>query len=731
MTDAAPPAWIRSPAQRGAAARDLWMGNAVETLRGATLPRAAAVVRPASTAQLAAALAALRTGGGGVVPLGAGSGVCAAVRAGDGDTVIDLKALRDIAIDPAAGIGRFGAGVLGSHAEAASQAQGMTIGHFPSSIATSTVGGWLAARGAGQLSSRYGKIEDIAVGATAVTLDGRVIRARRGDADLGAWIGSEGALAVLTEVELRLWPRADGWTLRGVHAPNLDAALALARTLVRARPVPSVIRVYDPVDSRIALSHGRGGLMKRLPLMLRAPHLVHAVMRHAWHKCLVVFGWEGQTAATAAALDAGLEAATAAGCRDLGAGPGELWLHRRHDVSFKAIGVLRDGLFADTLEIAAPWSRVAAAYHAVRRAVLPDALAMAHFSHAWSEGCAIYVSMSGRVEGYAGVWQRALEAAHDHGAAVSHHHGIGRLKAAALPAELGGAWPALQALKDAWDPGGQLNPGVLGLGSGGTAPEMLSYPVTPLPVAPHAWATSPTPTAAQAEVAGDANTGGANARGAIDDANGLWIGPLAAHLADVERDARAAGWSLGVGLEGELRVGDWLRRDLVAPAATALGSARDRVVALAGTTGDAAPYATRIAPRHATGPDLRPTLLSWAGTDRVCLRLQRRPAQFLRMEGSGDPKLLCRRLWGQVEPWAIVYARGTLRVWLPWQTAADQAAGAPVRMAWAQQVEGAASALAEPDELLRLARWAPWAEHADAALLVGCEPAGAWRVQEG
>ena len=56
---------------------------------------------------------------------------------------------------------------------------GVTIGHWPQSIDLSTVGGWLACRGAGQMSTRYGKIEDIVVGLDVVLADGRTISHRR------------------------------------------------------------------------------------------------------------------------------------------------------------------------------------------------------------------------------------------------------------------------------------------------------------------------------------------------------------------------------------------------------------------------------------------------------------------------------------------------------------------------------------------------------------------------
>src|ERR1019366_4536934 len=53
---------------------------------------------------------------------------------------------------------------------------GYTLGHWPQAKHLSTVGGWLACRGAGQSSTRYGKIEDMVLGLEVVLADGRIVR---------------------------------------------------------------------------------------------------------------------------------------------------------------------------------------------------------------------------------------------------------------------------------------------------------------------------------------------------------------------------------------------------------------------------------------------------------------------------------------------------------------------------------------------------------------------------
>src|SRR5690606_31156199 len=89
---------------------------------------------------------------------------------------------------------------------------GLTVGHFPQSFELATVGGWVACRGAGQHSTRYGKIEDMVVGLEVVLADGRVVRTGGAPAaavgpDLNQlFVGSEGTLGVITRVWLRAHP---------------------------------------------------------------------------------------------------------------------------------------------------------------------------------------------------------------------------------------------------------------------------------------------------------------------------------------------------------------------------------------------------------------------------------------------------------------------------------------------------------------------------------------------
>ena len=109
------------------------------------------------------------------------SGVCGASIPVHGGVVLDLCGLEGIVdVDRESLVVDVRAGTFGDVFEDTLRDEHqLTCGHWPQSMALSTVGGWLACRGAGQLSTRYGKIEDIVTGLDVVLADGRTHPHRR------------------------------------------------------------------------------------------------------------------------------------------------------------------------------------------------------------------------------------------------------------------------------------------------------------------------------------------------------------------------------------------------------------------------------------------------------------------------------------------------------------------------------------------------------------------------
>lgn len=476
--------------------RDLWPGNTLRMWLGERFERPDQVVWPETEQQVLAVLERASADRTPVVTYGAGSGVCGGAAGKTGSIVLDTKAMDTIGpLDSETWTVEAGAGVNGQHLEDWLAERGFTCGHSPSSIWCSTVGGWAAARGAGQFSSRYGVFEDMVVGLRGVAPGVGIFEVgdpvwadaleatRLPDGDLEMLMGSEGTLGVITRVRLRVWPVPESRWLRGYSMPDVETAVTAMRRLMQEELWPSVVRLYDPVDTRIGgktkpkTDGGHGGFLKELikavdkvpalsrhalSLPLAMPGLINQLFEGLSSGCFLVIGWEGDSGVVNATSTAGHVLLEQYG-QDLGADPGWRWFNSRHAVSFKLMPIFERGGFADTMEVACRWSDLVTVYNEVRDALSKTTVVMAHMSHLYPEGGSIYFSFAGKgdVATYERTWSNALAAIRRVLGTVTHHHGVGTLKAAAATAEIG---PAIQGWKQArarLDPQGIMNPGRL------------------------------------------------------------------------------------------------------------------------------------------------------------------------------------------------------------------------------------------------------------------------------
>ncbi len=483
-----------TPPDRTAYARDLWPRSQLDRLAGDPPERPLAVVWPTSVEEVAALVTLCARERVPIVPFGAGSGVCGGARAVPGGLVIDLKRLKRIRrIDRAAMVVEVEAGFMGERFERTLERHGLTLGHFPSSILCSTVGGWVAARSAGQCSSRYGKIEDMVVDLEVVTGDGRIRRTSQAGGGLDwnqLFIGSEGTLGLITAVTLRVHRQPEARAFRGWRMPTMAAGLDVMRQTMQAGLRPAVMRMYDPVDTLLVGSKddgkSGGGQLGKLKAILAgtgqlddlkqaatrralaAPRLLNFAIRQLPETSLLVTVSEGSPGEARQTDEAIAEYALAAGALDLGERPGRAWMAHRYDVSYKQSKLYRSGCFVDTFEVATTWAGIEPLYDAVRRAVAAEVLVMAHFSHVYPGGCSIYFTFAGTArdpgrmrQRYLRTWREALDATVARGGAIAHHHGAGLSRRSHMVATHGEARRYFAALKAACDPAGILNPGKL------------------------------------------------------------------------------------------------------------------------------------------------------------------------------------------------------------------------------------------------------------------------------
>jgi alkyldihydroxyacetonephosphate synthase len=352
------------------------------------------------------------------------------------------------------------AGMFGPDLETAlgQVGSGYTLGHWPQSMDLSTLGGWLACRGAGQYSTRYGKIEDMVIGLEVVLADGRIVhteghgpRAATGPNLTQLFVGSEGTLGVITEARLRIHPLPPAQQRRAFGFTTFAAGLEACRKILRRGATPAVLRLYDQAESARNFDLPDTNVLIVLDETDQA--LLAATISVVEDECTPDAG--------AHALDHGLV---------------ERWLGHRNDVSALA-PLWRAGMVVDTAEVSGPWAALPGLFDevvAALKAIDGTLAASAHQSHAYTDGACLYFTFAGRgPEGddewrqhyYRQAWDTVTNATMAHGAAISHHHGIGLNRSRFLPEALGSGFDVLAGLKETFDPAGILNPGKFGLPS--------------------------------------------------------------------------------------------------------------------------------------------------------------------------------------------------------------------------------------------------------------------------
>ena len=707
---------------RFAYSRDAWPRDLIRIRSGEVPCAPSCVVWPETREEVAKVLELAARQGVPVVPFGAGSGVMGGARPKEGGIALDLKRLRAIRrLDEKNLRMEVEAGIIGERLERGLNQRGFTLGHFPSSIICSTAGGWLAARSAGQASTLYGKIEDMTFGLEVVT-PGRIHRSMLGPrpgrgADMNALvIGSEGCFAAITAAELRIRPLAEARLMRGLRFRNVESGVEGIRRMLRSGLRPAVVRLYDALDTFLGRGHGKEGeddeasevrslealskhgrgayesLVEKVPFklpgagkiaqslvrtavnaVLGSPMMLNRAIAALPEDCLLILGFEGQPALASAEFAAAMGIAKSLGAEDLGPGPGEHWLENRYNVSFKQSKAYASGAFTDTMEVAATWDRLLPMYRAVRTAIGKEAFVMAHFSHAYPEGCSIYFTFAGATPNandpadvlarYDRLWKNAMAAIHDTGGTLSHHHGVGELKQDGMAREHGaGGMKMIEALKDGFDPAGVMNPGKLGLSQkrGGIA--------RPTP----AWVRGEKGLPKEIRSAvGESNLIASGSRIAVrpPDESGLasvlrvasargipvvsdqtgFRAPAGAVNVDLGRMAgvtRLSTHSLFVEAEAGVRVdqlealalrqgmtmgplhprannrtlGSALARGLMVRRGVALGDLRDLGFAVRGLIASGAPIETRPVPRSATGPEVDRAFIGGEGRFGIITR---------------------------------------------------------------------------------------------------------------
>jgi alkyldihydroxyacetonephosphate synthase len=409
------------------------------------------------------------------IPYGGGSSVVGGIEApatGDypGAVSIDLRHLdRVVEVDSVSRAARIQAGIYGPALEDQLRTTSFTLRHFPQSFEFSSLGGWIATRSGGHFATLYTHIDDFVEAIRVVTPTGTIETRRLPGSGAGPspdrmFIGSEGTLGIITEASMRLQDRPRFRAGASVSFDDFLSAMAALRQISQAGLYPANCRVLDPGE---ALTAGAGNGKEAVMVLAfeSADHDPAAWMKRALECCADHKGRSDPNAARTKT--------DASGAREGAAGE---WRRTFLNAPYLREVLVRMGIIAETFETAITWDRfaafhqevMAAAAEAVSRVCGHPGSITCRITHAYPDGPAPYytVTAPGRLGSELEQWDEIKQAVSDTlirmGATITHHHAVGRDHRPWYERETPeGFRRALQAAKQALDPNGILNPGVL------------------------------------------------------------------------------------------------------------------------------------------------------------------------------------------------------------------------------------------------------------------------------
>ncbi|MEV6012976.1 FAD-linked oxidase C-terminal domain-containing protein [Streptomyces sp. NPDC051976] len=416
-----------------------------------------AVVRPASTEEVSRILRWASERHIPVVPRGAGSSLAAGAVPTQGGIVLALTRMnRVISIDPVDLTAVVEPGVTTQTLARDVREHGLHYPPDPGSQRVSTLGGNVATNAGGLHGLKYGNTSGYVLGVQAVLSDGEVIRAGgRLLKDVAGYdlvhllTGSEGTLAVLTELTLALRPAPAVSTTGIAYFADLEAASDAVRGVIAAGILPATLEFLDARCIRSVESYARLGLNMDAGAML-------------------LFGDDGSPAEvsrTVSAMADSMREHDAMSVQVATAVTESEALLAARRCALPALSRLGGATMLE--DVGVPRSRLPELVRRIDAIADKHGVTIATFGHAGDgnahpTGCFDPSDPQARAR-VAAAFDDIFATAVELGGTITGEHGVGAAKLPYLAAQLGPVHiPLLARIKHAFDPAGILNPGKLG-----------------------------------------------------------------------------------------------------------------------------------------------------------------------------------------------------------------------------------------------------------------------------
>ncbi|WP_072807034.1 FAD-binding oxidoreductase [Rhodococcoides yunnanense] len=412
-----------------------------------------AVVRATSTAHVQSVMKWASAHGIPVVPRGAGSGLSGGATAVDGGVVLSTELMRDITVDPVTRIAVVQPGLLNVEVKKAAAEHGLWYPPDPSSFEMCSIGGNAATNAGGLCCVKYGVTTDYVLGLEVVLADGTAVRLGgprlkdvAGLSLTKLFIGSEGTLGIITEVTVRLIPaQPPASTVVASFTSVRDATTAILAITASLRP--AMLEFMDRASIGAVEDAMNMGLDRD----------AHA---------LLIARSDSPGADRAREIDVMAQACTAAGASDVfttdDPEEGEAFAAARR-FAIPAVERLGSLLLED---VGVPLPALPDLVEGIERISDKYDVLVAVIAHAGdgnTHPLIVFDPAETDMERRAHIaFGAIMDLAISLGGTITGEHGVGRLKKAWLPDQVGeDVMKLTERIKTALDPDGILNPGAV------------------------------------------------------------------------------------------------------------------------------------------------------------------------------------------------------------------------------------------------------------------------------